>query len=487
MFAYDIVLLASAGLFAALTWYWLHQPSATIYHPVTFYLAFHGLIFVIRPILSRIFDYRFVYILYDFEPALWDRIMVIAGANLGLLAFVGVCWRLAPEPVTFAQDRFDQIHRDMMIKPFLVVSALLGPIALYSIIDNWMYSAADATTMVIDTETGVRVNTSGTGYFLDLQLMLSTLTVMCAWLFRFRLLALIPFGVFFLLRAGTGGRGPLIFATAMMILLFLYDRRRRWPEWRSAILAILALVMFVTVVQDRGAAVRSLFIEDETVAYDSGYEMAPMEHMDFANMEYYEYLVWAIPQRTKSFDYGASILQLFTEPIPRKWWSGKPVGPPIQFFNLFDYGNPVGMTFSLPGYGWYELGWAGIVILCGLFGAAYAGFYNVMIKRRESNFALVFSLCMVSMTVISYRDGSFVSLAKMCMFYLTPILLTYMTMRAFGYPDAQTMRMRAAGRSGAGNPAVAAPTVRDSQVQDMVAGETPAQRRKRLSAIVGAE
>lgn len=476
MFLYDFVLLLSAIVFGVIALNWVRQPAATVFHPLTFYLAFHGLIFVIRPIMSRIFDYRFVYMLYDFEPAIEDRIVVIIAANLGLIVFGATCWRLARFPIVFAQDRFDRMQRQMLIKPFLAMTAMLAPIALYSIIETWLSSAAGVTTMVIDSETGVRVNTSSTGYFIDLQLMLATISVLFAWLFRFRLFSLVPFLLFFILRAGTGGRGPIIFATALMILLFLYDQRRRWPEWRSALLTALALVAFVGVVQDRGAAVRSLFITDQTEAFDSGYEMAPMEDMDFANMEYFEYLVWAIPERTRSYDYGASLLQLFTEPVPRTLWPGKPIGSPVKFFNLFDYGNPVGMTFSLPGYGWFEFGWIGVVVLCAAFGALYAEVYNIAVRRRESNFSILIAFALISMTVVSYRDGSIVSIAKMSLFYLTPIAVMYAMAKIVGVPSAAEMRHLAAGRTSRSKGARPTPANATSE------HETPAQRRRRLAA-----
>lgn len=469
MIFYDVVLLLSLGLFVTVTFFWLRRPAASIYHPVTFYLIFHGLIFVIRPILSRIYDYRFVYMLYEFQPDEWTRILVILAANLSLLVFTFAGWRLASERVVFAQDRFDEIHRNLLVRPFLIVCVLLAPVAIYSVVETWLSSASDTGTMVIDAETRVRVNTQGNGYLLDAQLMLATLSVMFAWLFRFRLWSLLPFLAFFVLRAGTGGRGPFVIASVMMILLFLYERRRYWPEWRAAVLAVVVVAAFSFVVADRGASIRAQVLDDVTETYDSGYQFAPLEDMDFANMEYFEFVVNAVPERTGGYDYFASMLQIFTEPIPRSVWPGKPAGAPVRFFNLFDYGNPVGMTFSLPGYGWYELGWLGVVILTAGFAALFASFYRVMIRRGESNFALLFSTIMLATTVVVYRDGSIVSLMKMSLFYLLPLGLTALLAKAMGVPSAQTMR--AAARS------------RESGGTDDVRPATPAERRRVLAAM----
>ena len=485
MLAYDITLFASTLLFAIVAFAFSRHHAASVFHPVTIYLAFHGFIFVVRPIMSRIFDYDLVYTIYRFQPSIEDRITVILAASLGLLVFVSVCLRLARDPIVFVQDQFDARHREALIQPFAFACLLLVPVALYAIYETWSASASGVSSMTMDNDYGVRINTEASGYFVDLQLVLATISVMCAWLFRYRLVALMPFFLFFLLRMGTGSRGPFVFAAALLILLYLYDNRRRWPELRSAALAALVVLAFVFVVQDRGKSIRELFIEDDSVVYSGGYDVAPLEHMDFANMEYFEFVVYAVPQRTGTYDYFASNLQIFTEPIPRVWWPGKPIGPPIKFFNLFDYGRPVGITFSLPGYGWYEMGYGGVIILTALFAAFYAWIYRRMIARNHANFAVLFSMTMIATTVIAYRDGSFVSIAKMSLFYLMPIGLTFAFAKLFNIPSAAEMRRRATammrGENVAGNRAGAGLAGRGGGAVDGVM--TPAARRAQLAGM----
>jgi oligosaccharide repeat unit polymerase len=475
MFAYDLLLGANVILFVVVAVLYLRHPAASVFHPASIYLAFHGVVFVGRPILSRVYDYRFVYQLYEFQPTWGDRITVILAANLGFLAFMGAVMRVANQPMVFQQDTFDRIQRDMMIKPFMIVAAIIGPIALYSAFWRWDTAANDASTMV-RAGTGVLINTDSNGYFYQVQTALASLTVMFAWLFRFRLWSFFPFLIFFILTAGTGGRGTFVFGSLMLVMLYLFDRRRRWPEWRSIVMGLLVVAAFAFVVEDRGRSIRTLFIEDVSEVGPGVKVLAPLEGMDLANMEYFEYLVWTIPQRTGTYDYFVANLQLFTEPVPRVWWPGKPAGAPIQLFNLFDYGNPIGMTSSLPGQGWMALGYVGVVLQCILFGLLYGYAYRILMERRQTNLLLLGYCVIAANTVVTFRDGALLTIARQSVFYLLPVLLTWAMMKAFGTPGAQRLRQYWIDRQRG----------REQQDPRSDIHLTPAQRRRKLAAAHGA-
>ncbi|MET0179918.1 MAG: hypothetical protein ABW194_05475, partial [Novosphingobium sp.] len=100
---YHILLLASLLAFVGVCVYYVRHPASSVFHPVTFYLAFHGLLFVIRPILAQIYDYRLIYRVYEFTPSPGDKITVILAANLGLFAFVAAALRTGRDAFHFAQ------------------------------------------------------------------------------------------------------------------------------------------------------------------------------------------------------------------------------------------------------------------------------------------------------------------------------------------------------------------------------------------------
>lgn len=458
---YDIVLLASTLLFGALCTLYVRHPAASMFHPATFYLLFHGFVFVFRPIVARVWDFRLVYAVLDFQPSLSDKITAIACANLGLLVFLLVSLRIARRPFELKDRAPGACERERLKMPFLVTAAVLAPLGLWSLVARWNAVATNSLTEAIDPATMVRINTTGVGYFSDLQNVLAPLAAIFAWLFRFKWWSFVPLAMFVFLRAGTGGRGPFVYALAALALLYLLDRRRKWPTASIFALGAATAMLFAAVVSDRGKAIRELVAEDQTTIPELAYERKPLEHMDYANLEYFEYLVYAVPQRSGTHDYFLSYLQLFTEPVPRVLWPDKPAGPPVRPINLFDYGSPMGMTQSLPGAGWYELGWLGIVVHTAVFAALYSLFYRKAARPDASGMYLLFYVLLLATTIIGYRDGSLVSVAKMSLFYQAPVLLMALLLAWDGRPARQ------GGRPRSGPPASAL---------------TPAERRRRIIA-----
>ncbi|WP_144097232.1 O-antigen polymerase [Croceicoccus sediminis] len=470
---YDLLLLASTLFYIAVVFIYVHRPAASVFHPASLYLLFHGFIFVLRPIAARLMDFEFVYATYQFQPSLSDKMTVILAANLGMVTFVATAMSVARQPVVFERDEFDEISRRSLRKPFIAAALILAPVGLYSIFDYWMNSATDTGTMVFDTETNIRINTTGNGYFFEMQLVLASLSVVTAWLYRFRWWSLLPFAFFVFVKAGSGGRGAFVYASFALMLLWLWENRRKWPEWRTIAMGAGVLVLFNFVVADRGKAIRSIFVADQARTYERA-ALKPLEHMDFANMEYFEYLVYAVPQRSGTYDYFLSNLQIFTEWIPRALWSGKPVGAPIKTINLFDYGSPLGMTTSLPGMGWYELGWIGVVIQCAVFAAIFGYAYRWLLIGKRSTFALLIYMLFLATAVIGFRDGSLLSTVKMSLFYLLiPLGLWWGIARMLKIPGAMEMRGDALRRM----PDTATPER---------AAMTPAERRKAIASLVPA-
>jgi hypothetical protein len=185
---------------------------------------------------------------------------------LGLVCFVGTALQVGNAPLKFTQDTFNDLERKELIKPFLFVAALIVPLGLISVFANWTTRSNDATTMILDSASGRFVNTTSSGYFDDLQLMLAPMTVICVWLFRFRWWTFIPLAAFIALRGGTGGRWPILMTCATVALMFLYQQRKKLPNLKAAGLLVTALWLFQLVGSDRGATIRNLFMEDNSLS-----------------------------------------------------------------------------------------------------------------------------------------------------------------------------------------------------------------------------
>lgn len=434
---YDFALLLSAVFWGVCLAIYLSRPYASIFHPATFYLAFHALVFVVRPIVARIMDYRAIYEFYEFMPSPSDKLTVIFGSMLGLATFLMSCMWSAPCKLEFPETADHRIERSLVLKPFVVVALACAPVAVWSLVSLYGDALAGRSDMIRDKATGIAINTTGNGYFKDAQFMLIPLGASLAWLLRFRWWAIAPIGAFILYRAATGARGAFVVAVMSVVLLYLYDKKERWPKFGTGGVLVALLFGFSLIGEDRGAGLRKVLsqgFQPGMPVYREGVSSF-MAGMDFANLEYFEYLVYAIPGRTGTFGYFLNNLAVFTEPIPRVLWSGKPIGPPIQLYNLFDYGFPLGMTNSLPGEGWAQLGWAGIIIWCALAGWFFGWVYRKFATSRQSSMAVLAYLLFLPSSILAFRDGALVSVLKANFFLFVPLVFLLLLKRAMGIPQ----------------------------------------------------
>ena len=437
---YEFLLLASTGVWAITALVYLQRPCASMFHPLTYYLAFHFLIFVLRPPLVYFREYNVIYRIYEFQPSIEDKVTVLIAANLGLIAFAVMVLRKGSAAFQFKRTQFDETQRTLLWKPFMITAAVLFPIAALSLYSDITSKAVDASTMVRDAATGIAVNTSGNGYFVDAQMMLAPLALMFAWLLRFRWWSLMPLLAFIVLRGMTGGRGVFVLSAVALALLFLYEQRRRWPVPRI-LLGLAALVaMFNFVGQDRGAAIRALVMDDysEGGRYVAD-ELRFLEGMDAGNLEYFEYLVYAIPQRSGTYGYFLNNLQILTEPIPRALWPDKPIGAPIQMYKLFDYGYPIGMTNSLPGEGWAQFGYVGVAMWCGLFGYLWGVAFNSYVKGQQTNFQTITYMFALPISILFFRDGTILTFAKAGFYLFLPLLILRGMVGLLSIPSAEAL------------------------------------------------
>lgn len=463
---YPILLWASVAIFVVATVAYLRQSFSSVYHPISLYLVFHCIVFVVRPLFAYWRHYDFLYPVYGFAPSQDVKSTVIICANLGLLAFMAGAWKSGSEPLAFHQGPAEFAHRRRLIPAFVMVLALIAPLAIGSI---YTVFTTGYQGMRLDVHTGVAVNTSGNGWLLEAQLMLVPLSVLIAWTFRFRWWSLLPLILFVTVRAGTGGRGPFIVACAAAGLLWMFDNRRRWPALWMFTLIVPLTAGFYILGQERGA-VRA-FLDDGKII-ELRERTGFMETMDWANMEFFEYLVETVPRKTGTYGYFVDNLQVFTEPVPRAVWKNKPIGPPIKMFNLFDYGNPIGMTYSLPGYGWMQLGYLGVALWCALWGYCLGAIYSWFMRSRQGNFQVAMYFAFLPIFIIAFRDGGLVTIARTGVFYLTPVLVWMWMAQAMGIPDPSELARRAAtrivGRGRNGSEPSTAPPSRRKEVGDEI-------------------
>lgn len=407
---------------------------ASAFHPGSYYLFFHGLVFVVRPWLGWFWHYRFIYRAFEFSPSPAERIQALLVADLGLVAFmVALLWsgrtQLLLKPAPAKRTDLHRRYRGS----FLLAASLCAPIGLWSLVRGVSDRLTDASGMVMDPDNGIFVNTGGNGYLADAHAMLIPVVVLCAWLFRFRLLSLVPFLLYAAARMVMGGgRWAFLMAAASLALFALYEGRARWMRSGALVLSVVVLLPFTMLGQDRTAFQALLPVSPVAAAPVAAEALHPLEDENYANQEFLEYLVRAVPARTGTYDWFLDNLQLFTEPVPRVLWPGKPIGPPIQLFHLFDYGRPVGMTLSLPGEGWIQAGWAGVALWCGLFGWACGCAYRWFARSVQTEFQVATFLLLLPLSVQLFRDGTLITALRFPLFYLVPLALWWLIARGNG-------------------------------------------------------
>jgi len=474
---YLITLGLSLLCFLAVAFHFLRGPTFSVFHPLTFYLAFHGLLFVIRPMTVYFMNYEELYRVYEFMPSLSDKITVILATNLGFLIFSFFCLKNGNLPMSFNGTTATEEERRHLTRIFVWVVVICGPLALYSLLKSY-----GTNTMMLDRNTGITINTDTIGYVSDLQLMAVSLCALTAWLFRFRLISLLPIIGFALMRAGTGGRSPFVIAAVSAGLFYLFDKRLRMPSLRVVLGAILLVVSFNAIGSDRGAALRQLAGVEQTDEFEKSRDEEEffLNGMDFANMEFFEFLVYVVPQRSGTYNYFTDNLQVLTEPIPRKWWPEKPIGEPIHLMDMYLYGHPIGMTRSLPGEGWYALGWVGVVIWCALWGSLLGRAYNKFVTGPQTTWRVAMYLVFLPTLIVVFRDGTLLQLVRSTGVYFTPIAVWALLARQLHLPSAAQLQAKMVALRRSPGPAAANPGFADT-ADHTFSRLPPAVQRRRLA------
>lgn len=421
----EIALFLQVLLWLAVFAVFLGSGQASVFHPATIYLGFHGLVFVIRPVLVHFMAFDSVWSYMVFRPEEEDFVRALGVSSLALILFVGTSLYFGWSHVGFTPQpapAFSPVQRRALLWTTLV----LLPYMAVSIATT--QGGAEASGERADN--GVFIQTHSTGYLNDAQFMLAPL--LCAWLLatRFHWLNLPPIMLYVAYRSWTGwSRWTIVLFFLMITFAYCWQERRRWlPLW-SIGLAVPVLMLFNVLGHNRDV-LKDLFTGEQSQEMNvqrlgmSAEEKRNLRYdtQDFANFDYLCYVVGVVPKRTGTFTYGLQYLQLFTEPIPRILWTGKPVGAPVQTINLGAYGNFVGLTVSLPGDGWISGGWVGVAITLALAGRVLGGFHRRFWNNTTRPVAALFYVSGLAMLPQWYRDGG-ISIYKFLLWTWLPFFI----------------------------------------------------------------
>jgi hypothetical protein len=413
-------------IWLAVLGFFLASGQASIFHPATVYLGFHGLVFVIRPLLVHFLGFDSVWRYMVFRPEEEDFVRALAVSSVALICFVGASlffgWTetrflTKAAPVLSPLQKRALVWTTLVLLPYMAVSIAT--------------TQGGAEASGERAENGVFIQTHSTGYLNDAQFMLAPL--LCAWLVatRFHWLNFPPILLYVAYRSYTGwARWTIVLFFLMIVIVYCAQHRRRWlPLWSIA-LAIPVLVLFSILGHNR-EVLKNLFTGEvnESAMNDLHPGMSAEEKrnlrldtLDFANFDYLCYIVAVVPKRTNAYSYGLQYLQILTEPIPRILWKGKPAGAPVQTINLGAYGNFLGLTVSLAGDGWMSGGWVGLIITASLVGLILGKGHKRFWRQSDQPIAVLFYISGVAVLPQWYRDGG-ISIFKFLMWTWLPFFI----------------------------------------------------------------
>jgi hypothetical protein len=419
----ELALTAQILLWAIVLLVFLTSGQASVYHPLGIYLLFHLIVFVLRPVLVLEcgFEGEWRYMmLVDSERQIYRALAV---SSVGLLVFALCSLMVGRTPLQFRSKvplPFTPEQRYALITTTLI----LCPVIIRSI------TALTGGQSMIENRGGTFVMTAATGYTLEAQYMAGPLV--CAWLClnRFRWQGFLVLFLYVGYRSYVGwSRWTILLLFIAVSLAYGLHKRTRWYSWQTVLAVIPILAFFSFLGSNRGLirdymTTGSFTPQDLTVPGMSRFERvkAKYDGPDFANFDFLTYVVSMVPERTGTFTYGTQYLQLFTEPIPRKLWPGKPAGAPIGFFNLNNYGNFIGLTVSLVGDGWMSGGWVGVILTMGVVGALCGLAHRWFWPNTENNLLALVYVMALPMSIQWFRDGG-ISIAKFLFWNLSPLIL----------------------------------------------------------------
>lgn len=441
---FEIALLLQATLWIVVFLVFLRNKSSSIFHPLFFYLVFHGLVFVARPILGEVLSLHQVADYMYFYPDDSDKIRALVVSSVALVVFAIFAMRSGSATPAFADRVTMRPTRSESIALWLTW-AVLAPLAIYSAVFAIGGAGFEGTGRVqMERVEGIAAYTNTTGYLVDASQMLMPLVLLPILFAKRRWIAYLPATAFIGYRVFMGwGRWTIVDLVIVIFLAQLWLRRHKWPNRRAfatwAVIIPAVFFVFAALGDNRDLA-RSYFgdIGTDQQVLDGRSWLEKLDNLDFANYDYLTFVVSVVPKSTLSYTYGTQYLQLFTEPIPRIWWPAKPYGPPIKFFDLNDYANFIGLTVSLPGDGWMSGGWIGVVLTMALAGWLLGKLHRWFWRNQASKAKAILYLITIAVSSQLFRDGG-ISIFKFMLFTSVPIVFWALSVRVL---DRVTRRRR---------------------------------------------
>lgn len=395
----------------------------SIFHPAYAYTLFHIIVFVIRPIFVYAYDLSGEWNFFGVMPDTADIAIALIMSSVAYVIFCFSAIYVSPRILSWERSPYAD-HQRGEVAALTITWLILGPLALYSGFNNFQNGANYVESFARSvSEVPVYLETSA--YLDQAHNFLSGLSLITIVVLRFRAASFIPFVMFVGFRLFTGSRFGVVLA--VMSLLFLLIAKRKAAFFSAKELAVVfgLFVVFAAVGNNRYILRELLGYTNVEVAQAAGLNswVQWLDKPDFANFESLAYVIRAVPDLSHTFSYFTEQTELFTRPIPRMFWEGKPIGPPIQLVDLNQYGLFTTRSPGLVGVGWMGLGVAGVVLYTGLTGYIMGRLHSYVFRNRYVSQVLILYTLLIGVFLIFLRDGYILSAVLYSFWTCTPILV----------------------------------------------------------------
>lgn len=388
MTANDLILQWSvAVLVGALL---LVRGRLSLLHPAALYLAFHVIVFCLRPtiLVAAGLDDTWRTLLPSPDPAYMRRALWVSSAGLVsfVLGFMAATMRRATLAGT-GPTELDATEK----RALLATAALCAVPGLFGV----TLSLASARH---------------SGYLVDLHLVLLPVALLAVLATGWRWWSLLPVAGLTWVRTTSEPAGAIVPAACLLlVVLWLWQHQRRLPSLLFVVASAGALLA-AGMLTDERSPLSAWFGGSETpsAASNTGTSMlARLDRPDWGHLEALAGVVAIVPEKSGEFSHGrqhlASVKGAFDAFASGPGTDTDTTAP----IDLERFGKFRSLPLALVSDGWMNGGWAGVVVTLALAGALLGAAFVVLARRPDDPSCACFVLPVHIFALGLYGTGSF--------------------------------------------------------------------------------
>lgn len=376
------------------------------YHPISFYLVYHFMGFVLRPLAIGLVGHSTVWAMMGISPTVEDVTYAIAISGIALVTMVFAPVVFAPglyRDTQFSGFEF-KVGRKLGLAVGLAIVLILGIVGASTTSSFSDVDVNNVQTQALEGGGNALVGTSGYVTMLGDYLIVFVIFTIAASRHRLVVLSVLLAFVVFRLTQGSA-RYSFISVAIVFATVELVRAGRRQPRlWQLA--AAVSLILAFDVIGSDRLAFRSIVqgtsTVEETLQFygeDRGRGLLTGDFAEIENLVATMHVVHA----TGRYNWGSQYLRLVIWPIPRQIWPDKPVYTDLlglgRYSKIFSI-----ITITMVGDTYTNFGPLAVLLGFVLYGLGFSAAHRFA-ARTTSAMALLAFLTSTGFITLYYRDG----------------------------------------------------------------------------------